>query len=96
MGSSGVEVFDTELKGGFAAFADVVAVPAGDLHGDVAFHYRLATEAGAKGQTGGHFQTVEFVVFGFGQIGFAFFYDHVAGGTGAASAAGMFQMDVTI
>ena len=96
MGSSGVEVFDTELKGGFAAFADVVAVPAGDLDGNVAFYDSLATEARAQGQTGGHFQAVELIVFGFREIRLAFLYDHVASGTGATSAAGVFQMDAKV
>lgn len=56
----------------------------------------MATEAGPEGEAGGHVETVEFVVVGFGQVFIAFNYDDVTSGAGAASAAGMLQMDVEI
>jgi arginyl-tRNA synthetase len=46
-----------------------------------------------KREAGRHIQPVEFVVFGFRQVFIAFHDDYVTSGAGAASAAGMIQVD---
>ncbi len=78
------------------AFADVVAVPVGDVNGDIAFHHSLAAEAGVQLEVGGLFHAVDFVIFHFGQVVGTLFGDDVAGGAGAASTTGMFQVKAEI
>jgi len=56
----------------------------------------LATEAGPEGEAGGHVETIKFVVVGFGQVFVAVDYDDVASGAGAASSAGMLEVNVEI
>ena len=43
-----------------------------------------------------HIQTIKLVVVSFGQIRIAAFYDHVAGGAGAATAAGVFELNAEV
>jgi len=81
---------------GAAAFADVVAVPGGNLDFDVAFDHALAAEARAQGESGGHVEPVGFIVVHLGQIFHAVFHDDVAGGAGAVASAGVFELDAGV
>ena len=66
------------------------------MNGDIAFHDGLAAEAGIQLEIGRLFHTVHFVIFHFGQVVGTLFGDDVAGGAGAASATGMFQVKAEI
>ena len=78
---------------GAAAFADVVDIPRRDFHFHVAFHHALATQARPEREAGGHLEAVAFfVLIHLGKVLRAFRDDDVAGGAGAVSAAGMFEM----
>ncbi len=46
--------------------------------------------------TGGLFHAVEFVVIHLGEVVITLLHHHVAGGAGAATAAGMFEMQTEI
>jgi hypothetical protein len=47
-------------------------------------------------QARGHIQAVGFVFFHGAQVFFAFLDDHMTGGTGAGTAAGMFEMKAEV
>lgn len=49
-----------------------------------------------QSKPGSHVQTIEFVVFRFRKIGVTLDNDYVTSCASAASAAGMFQMDVVV
>jgi len=66
------------------------------LHGDISLDDRLTAKAGTKRETGGHIETVQFIVFGFGEIRLAVLHQNVACGASAAAAASVFQMDAEI
>lgn len=78
------------------AFADVITIPVGNKDSNVAFDDGLATEAGVELEIGGLLDAVEFVVVHFREVFGARFDDHVAGGACAASAAGMFEVEIKI
>ena len=84
------------LECGASAFADVIAIPGGNFYRDVAFDDGLAAETGPESEAGGHVETIELVVVGFGQVLVAVDYDDVASGAGATSSAGMLEVNVEI
>lgn len=85
-----------ELECRPAAFADIVSVPGWDFDLNVALNHRLTAEARTQCQTSGHVEAVQFVIFGFRQVLFPFEDDHVTGGTRAAPAASMLQVNIGI
>lgn len=87
------EFLENELQRGAPALADVVAVPGGDLNLYITFHDCLTSETGTKRQPRSHVEPVQLIIIGFRQIFLTFQYNHMAGSTGTAPAAGMFKMD---
>ena len=81
---------------GSPALADVVAIPGGDLDGHIALHHCLACQARMQGQAGSLIHPVQLIVIRLGKIGVAAFHNHVAGGAGAASSTGVFQLNSEI
>ena len=60
---------------------------------DVAFHHALATQARSQREAGSHLEAIPFfVLVQLGKVFHPLGDDHVAGGAGAVSAAGMFEM----
>jgi hypothetical protein len=78
------------------AFADVIPVPFRNIHLDVALHHRLASEPRMQLVIGRLFDSIEFVILHLGQVVAALLHHHMARRAGAASAAGMFQMEPKI
>ncbi len=66
------------------------------MHGHVALDYRLAAQPRVELEIGGLFHTVHLVVFHLGKVIEALFRHHMAGSAGAASAAGMFEMETEV
>jgi len=87
---------DPRLQRRDAAFADVIAIPSRNFNSYIALHNGLATQTRAKRQPGRHIQPVQFVVFGFGEVFLAFDHNDVTRSAGAATATGMFQVNIEI
>ena len=91
-GGDGVTQID-----GTAAFTHVVTVPGRDFDDDVALHDGLAAEPGMQREAGRHVQAVGFVIVHLRQVPVCpVLHDHVTGRTGAASTAGVFEMNAVI
>ena len=78
------------------AFADVVAVPGGNLDYDIAFDHSLATKTGTELIIGRLFHAIEFIVIHLGKRVLAFFHHDMAGGAGTTASAGMFEVETEI
>jgi len=85
-----------ESSRGSVSFTDIVPVPIRNGDDDIAFHYGLATEPGIELEISGLLDAVHFVVFHFGKIFHALFHDDVTGGAGAASSAGVLEVEVVV
>jgi hypothetical protein len=81
-----------------AAFADVVAIPSGDLDGYIAGYDRLASQARMEGEAGGLIEAVELVFVGgvWTQVRVTLLDDDVTGSAGAAPSAGVFDMHAEV
>jgi hypothetical protein len=84
--------------GGWLAFLDVVFVPGGDLGyvGAGLFDDALAAEAGVELEAGGHVEAIELEVFGFGDAFGTLLEEHVAGGAGGDTTAGVVHKDAIV
>ena len=78
---------------GSAALADVIPIPGRNFHIHIALNDALAAQSRFQRQSRGHVQAVRFVVIHFRKILQALCHNYVAGGAGAVSPAGMFEMD---
>jgi len=86
------------FDGGGLAFLDVVLVPGGNL-GDIGaglLDDALAAEAGVELEAWGHVEAIEFEVFGFGDALGTLLEEHVAGGAGGDSSAGVVHKDAVV
>jgi hypothetical protein len=77
-------------------FAHVIPVPLGNRHHHVTLHHRLTPKPRMELVIRRLLHAVEFVVFHLGKIQAALFDNHVAGGAGAASTAGMLEVKTEI
>ena len=77
-------------------FADVIPVPLWNRHRYVALYNCLASKPRMELIPRGLLHAVEFVILHFGKIVVAFLHHHVAGGAGAASSAGMFEVQAEV
>src|SRR5665213_2349212 len=78
------------------ALADVIAVPIGNMDRYIAFHYRLATQSGVQLEVGRLFHAIHLVVVHFGEVVHSLLHNYVARSAGAASPAGVFQMESVV
>ena len=79
-----------------SAFTYVIPVPIGNFHCYIARDHRLAAEPRVQRHAGGLVHAIHLVVLGLAQIRVPLFDDDVACRTGAAAAAGMFEVNPMI
>ena len=96
MASGGFGGGDGISQNGASAFADVVAIPRGNIHDYVAFYYGLATQARPYLEVGSLLHAIEFVVFHLREILFTLLDYYVTRGAGAVSSTGMLQVEAVI
>jgi hypothetical protein len=75
---------------------DVIPVPFRYHHRYVALHHSLASQPGIQLKIGSLLHAVDLIVINLRKIVHALFHNHMAGGAGAASAAGMFQVEPVV
>jgi hypothetical protein len=78
------------------AFAHVIPIPVRNVDRDIPFYHRLTTQSRVELKVGSLLHAVDLVVVHLRQIIHSVFHDNMAGGTRAASAAGMFEMKAEI
>ena len=76
--------------------AYVVPVPVRNVNRDISLNHRLASQARIQLKIRRLLHAVHLVVFHLRQIIHAVLHDHMAGGAGAASATGMFEMKTEV